>query len=326
MKDGPLVRIQETAEEVVSELMVRAPLDLWLVSHVQGARQQVLAAAGPWAVDLPPGTVLPWLSSLDLHMVAGTAPHVVPRVQDLAALVATVGDRWQRVEGYTGVPVLDGEHELFGTLSGLTRTPEDPALTASVSLVALMGRLLSTVVTAQLAEASAAAALTESRQLAHRDGLTGLLNRSGWQDALSVHHGTMRRGGGPLSVLVLDIDALKAVNDDHGHDAGDAVIRTTARVLVDTCRPGDVVARTGGDEFCILLVDADETARRSVAHRLAAALTTAGVDASVGGATAQGNDSLTVLTAIADAAMYDEKRARAVLRAELRRQADSPNG
>jgi diguanylate cyclase (GGDEF)-like protein/PAS domain S-box-containing protein len=104
------------------------------------------------------------------------------------------------------------------------------------------------------------------RILAERDALTGLPNRRVLDDRLEQAVARARRGGTRLAVLFIDLDRLKRVNDEGGHDAGDAVLQATARRLTATLRASDTAARRGGDEFVVLL---DGVADRAVAQAVA---------------------------------------------------------
>ena len=90
------------------------------------------------------------------------------------------------------------------------------------------------------------------------DPLTGLLNRRGFFAAAEQHLALADRVGGPVAVLYADIDDLKPVNDELGHAAGDELILAAADVLRRVTRAADVVARVGGDEFCVVLVGATD--------------------------------------------------------------------
>ncbi len=108
----------------------------------------------------------------------------------------------------------------------------------------------------------------EKARLAVTDGLTGLYNHKHFQEALAAEAGRARRYGHPLSLVLVDIDHFKAYNDAWGHQAGDALLRSLARMLQAAARQNDLVARYGGEEFVFLLPQADKRQALALAKRL----------------------------------------------------------
>ncbi len=152
------------------------------------------------------------------------------------------------------------------------------------------------------------------RYLSTHDSLTGLYNR-GFFDAEMTR---VERGRHfPVSVLMADVDGLKATNDSQGHVTGDRVLREAARLLRESLRSDDVVARIGGDEFAALLPSADEAVAAACLERVRARATEYNVSAgklrvglSLGMATALSAGELERAQQHADGDMYDDKRRR----------------
>jgi diguanylate cyclase (GGDEF)-like protein len=107
---------------------------------------------------------------------------------------------------------------------------------------------------------------------ATRDPLTGLANRRLLDELLGLALRSVNRSGGRLTVAFLDLDDFKTVNDTHGHEAGDTVLRATAARLEAVVRDADVVARYGGDEFVVVYEGADDHEVRDLVERIHGAL------------------------------------------------------
>lgn len=110
---------------------------------------------------------------------------------------------------------------------------------------------------------------------ATRDPLTGLSNRNFFQNELRKFISIGLRYNRPFSVMMLDIDYFKSINDSYGHDVGDAVLKTVSNILMNHVRNQDVAARFGGEEFVILLPETPLQGAVSVAERIRAAVETA---------------------------------------------------
>lgn len=115
-------------------------------------------------------------------------------------------------------------------------------------------------------------------RLARTDPLTGLLNRRALEQAAGALIAQARRHGDPLCLLLIDLDGFKAINDRHGHAAGDRALRMVADALAGTLRPGDLAGRWGGEEFCVLLARSGAEAGTAFDARLRGAVTARSIE------------------------------------------------
>ncbi|MBT8336798.1 MAG: GGDEF domain-containing protein, partial [Gemmatimonadetes bacterium] len=158
------------------------------------------------------------------------------------------------------------------------------------------------------------------RSLSLIDDLTGLYNRRGFTELGEQYLKLARRSGRAVTVVYLDVDRFKNINDTHGHPVGDQALRRVAKILRNTFRRSDIVARLGGDEFAVLALETSGEPAEWLAQRLREGVSVHNssedapfqLAASVGVARAVGDAevSLDDLLAQADAAMYREKRAK----------------
>jgi diguanylate cyclase (GGDEF)-like protein len=151
---------------------------------------------------------------------------------------------------------------------------------------------------------------------ARTDGLTGCVNHAAMQDTLRREVERAARTARRLSLAIVDLDDFKQVNDEHGHQMGDEVLRAVGRTLRDNVRTYDTVARYGGDEFAVIAIDADEDTAAEVMTRalegIGAALGDLGVSsrATAGVAEWTAGESPTMLIARADHSLLEGKQAR----------------
>jgi diguanylate cyclase (GGDEF)-like protein/PAS domain S-box-containing protein len=158
----------------------------------------------------------------------------------------------------------------------------------------------------------------ELRHLADHDALTGLINRRRFEEELERHLAHGRRYGMTGALLVLDLDGFKAVNDEHGHRAGDDILCAVAKTLQGRLRESDVVGRIGGDEFAVLLPRATPAEAEKVCQALEQAIPDEvpapgdhRIEVSVGfGPFTEGVSSIDEILTAADASMYDVKAGR----------------
>jgi diguanylate cyclase (GGDEF)-like protein len=148
------------------------------------------------------------------------------------------------------------------------------------------------------------------------DVLTGLANRRLLLDRLAIALARATRSAAPVTVLFLDLDGFRAVNDQLGHEAGDQVLRSVARGIVAAVRPDDTVARLGGDEFVVASERVEHRHLAELVQRVRWTAATAwpgplAISASVGVARSSHDDTAEGILARAEDAMYDAKRSRA---------------
>lgn len=151
--------------------------------------------------------------------------------------------------------------------------------------------------------------LEETQRLALTDSLTGIPNRRALSEMLDRELQTSERYDSPFAFIILDLDDLKKINDSGGHSLGDLALKRFASVLKRAARKGDIVARYAGDEFVVVMSQADRQAAVRGVERILAALRRNGLQSSIGVAMfpSDGTDGQTLFFA-ADEALYHAKQ------------------
>jgi diguanylate cyclase len=296
----------EAADHVLRMMRALLDLDLWLVTRVHDQEWIVLNAFGDGPIAA--GDVLPLKATICSEMLEGHGPNVAPDLNKIPAYCAAPILRMHPVGSYAGAPlVINGS--VYGVLCGMGADPAAEVLSEQAPHLVTAARTLSTILGQQLHTESLLRRAERAETEALVDDLTSLYNRRGWDQLVQHEEARARRYGHRHSVFVMDIDGLKAVNDEHGHAAGDAHIVRVANAIRSVIREHDVAARLGGDEFALLATEiaADEAA--VVGERLAQAFREAGVRVSIGVARANVGD-LDIATREADEAMYRRKGER----------------
>jgi diguanylate cyclase (GGDEF)-like protein len=160
--------------------------------------------------------------------------------------------------------------------------------------------------------------VSELRDLAMHDALTGLPNRRHFEMSMASRIAELAGYGRRFGLLIADIDKFKLVNDRYGRATGDVVLRTVARTLLSSSRPGDDIARFGGEGFALTIADVDEAALRAIAERFRAMVERTRVRAeerelkvtiSIGGTIGELGDTADAVFERADSALYAAKHA-----------------
>lgn len=229
------------------------------------------------------------------------------------------------VRAYAGVPLVTADGQVLGSFCAVDFkakqwTAQDIEVLTELAQSALREIELRRAVQEAHAtndrlreEIRKVAALNQRlEELATTDMLTGLRNRRAFESALDQELAIAERRATPLSLLIVDADHFKRVNDNHGHAAGDQVLQTLACLLEGVARTIDIVARVGGEEFAVLLPNTDEAGALAVAERMRVAVAEASwpeaaVTVSIGSATRLRGETAASLGTRADQALYRAK-------------------
>ena len=197
-------------------------------------------------------------------------------------------------------------------MTGLEKLPPD---TSMVARLVNEGAFQTVLIVAMAGLAKLQHTQAKLELLATQDPLTGALNARSFVERLAQELERIRRYSRPLALLYLDLDDFKVVNDRHGHQTGDAVLRLVANATRRALRQSDVVGRLGGDEFGVLMPETDSAVAEAAATRLAGGIRsvfqgTPSVTASIGLVSILNAASLGAeeLLRRADKAMYEAKR------------------
>lgn len=305
----PYADFAAASRAVLEYLQAHVPLALWMVTRTDGSHWVVLNAADR-GYGVKVGDMLPYAQSLCAQRVECNAPSIAPDVDAVPAYRDAPARRRAPIGAYISYPLHRDDGGLFGTLCAVHPQPQGAELLRQETLLALLARQLATILHYDLAREDAWRRALRSELEANTDALTGVLNRRGWEALCEREEQRARDLGAALAVLVLDLDDLKRVNDSRGHAAGDALIRSAADTLRGALREDAALARTGGDEFAVLLPGTTAHEVQAVEQRLRAALDAAGIRASCGHAERKPYRGLAEACQRADAAMYADKQAR----------------
>lgn len=245
---------------------------------------------------IPVGEGLTGLAALEGHAVVSNEAHLDPRA-------GWVPGTARVPEAVAAMPLV-ARDRLLGVLSLYRRGPRREFREVEIELLADFAAVAALAL-------DNARARAELEQQAQTDDLTGLSNRRHFRCALEREIAAARRERSPLSLLLLDLDNFKAINDAHGHERGDAALQAVAAVIQQHVRADDIAARVGGDEFVVVL----PRTGRADANRLAAEIGAAightlalfGATASLGVSTLRERPD--DLLAEADRLLYQAKRA-----------------
>ncbi|EJL31328.1 sensor domain-containing diguanylate cyclase [Novosphingobium sp. AP12] len=243
---------EEPFENVVNLVRAVLGVPISVVTLLDEERQWFKARVGLDATETPRDV------SFCTHTIRQRMPLVIPDAKaDSRFADNALVNGAPHIRAYAGVPLVTSDGYNVGALCAIDTRPRD----FSEGEIAILRNFASIVVNEM-----------ELRRIAERDQLTGVLTRRGFLDRVEKEMARARRHGHAASLVLIDIDHFKTVNDTWGHPAGDAVLRELAKVLHGSGRHADLLGRIGGEEFAMLLPEADGAAALAAAERHRAAI------------------------------------------------------
>jgi diguanylate cyclase (GGDEF)-like protein len=270
------------SREVLSFLHQRIGMDLWMVGRADNEDWVVLTAEGP-GYGVHAGDVFRWADTFCSRMVLGDGPRVAPNAEDVPAYAALPITGRLPIGAYVGVPLVDGEGRVFGTLCGLSPRPMPASLAQEQPMVEVFADMLSGLLSAELASTALVREAEAARSEALSDALTGLANRRGWELALAAEEERCRRYGATACVVALELDGMKAPCDTPARrEACDAVLLRAAHALRQTVRKPDTLARLDDGRFVVLGVECTTAEAMALLRRLEQGVQGAELSAALG--------------------------------------------
>lgn len=306
---APFERATRPLLELVREL---TGLETSFVTSIDwdAQTQTVVLSSNVGDLEVTEGSTIEWSDSMCRWAFLSGVEHT-PDVP--TTYPGSLGGDVLGMRSFLAVPILD-EGKTLGTLCGASRSSV-PVGDETLRHLRLIAESLAMQLMNHVEHTRDRLRAESAEVLAHTDSLTGLANHRAFTGRLEEELARSGRHDTPVSVLAMDVDAFKAINDTYGHEGGNDVLVALADVLRHAARVEDTPARLGGDEFGLLLPHTDERGAAMTAARIADAFreatATLGRPAtlSVGVASTTGASRRSLMTT-ADEALYENKRRR----------------
>ena len=306
-----MLNISHQTESVIRDqlegLSRRVPLQVWMVTAVKDDEWKVVYAHKR-SYPVVEGQVFNWQDSFCCRMMANEGPQFASNAADCEAYRNSPIAKIIPITIYVGIPIYGDGNRFFGTLCGLDPLPAVAGIRSSEALIRRTADIIGKLLSMEHKLAKMDLRIKSVKGIAWRDEMTGLLNRRGWNRIVGKTDPAAETR--VHAVLILDLDKLKSVNDEHGHAAGDKLIMDAANILAQSMRGEDIVARLGGDEFGILLQDVYPRQVDDIVQRIGDELAAAKIAATIGFASSPPHASIADATEEADQMLIEEKKQR----------------
>ena len=298
---------KDAGAKILEYLYNHFGFNLWMITRTEG-EDWIVLQTNDHGYGVQPGQVFKWSDSYCSQMVLGNAPSIALNSQEIPLYVKAGINQIVDIRAYIGKPLLNEDGSLFGTLCAIDPLPQHEIIENSDDLLELFSLLLSRILQNEIK-------INEQKRISEKlemesltDHLTGAFNRRAWDKLLDLEESRCKIYGHSTTIIVIDLNDLKYINDKFGHLKGDQMIQETVQIIKRTVRSNDLVARLGGDEFGILNIETNLENTQKLANRISESLKQAGINAAIGVAARQPGTDLQQTVVEADKQMYRHKR------------------
>lgn len=296
----------DAGKKVLEYLHNKLGFNLWMITRTEGNDWIVLQTKDN-GYGVKPGQVFNWADSYCSKMVLGQGPCIAPDSKKIPLYAEAGINKLVDIKAYIGQPLLNEDGSIFGTLCAIDQSVKPKSIEKYSDLLELCSLLLSRILQNEIK-------INEQKRISEKfkmdsltDYLTGAFNRRAWDRLLELEEDRCKIYGHPTTVIIIDLNDLKEINDKFGHLRGDYIIKKTVDILKRNVRSNDLVARLGGDEFGILNIETNMEKTQKLANRIFESLKNAGINAAIGISIREPGKTLQEALAEADKQMYKHK-------------------
>ena len=320
----PFPDSREAIREILKILHNRFGFQLWMVALSQRDKLEVLVSEDH-GYNIREGQLFNWQDTCCYRMAQGNAPNIAPVIQEIPVYRDAPITRQFKISSYIGFPLQNEDGNLVGALCAIDPETQPESIKNDFEYLLVQARIISTILMLDKREKFASAELLIEQKKSQIDELTGIYNRRGWEEYIAIEEERCQRYHSAAAIIIIDLDDLKKINDEKGHNEGDHLIREAAECLRHVVRPFDIVARVGGDEFAVLIIEASAPLADKLHGRIRDHLDTAKIAASLGWAVRKNSEVVNDVVKIANEKIYGNTLNDVMHLADIRMYQDKEN-